>query len=596
MFFVRIYLLMLMLLIMKAQGNTYDWLKTHVNQFWYNQYFKKCPPGVESKDLKRPNSTNSNTSIFSKENSTTAHCSRISLFENSFSEINQEIKEALFFDQALNDQALQNQCHYNYWNRLSVTDTPEAEKNQKTANAQLRTQFGNLKSNLKDFPGSENLPKGSKAAQTQIITQLTEQSIKIAELRREINQLAATNSVYSATGDSKSKEKIINLENQIKILESSMLYSEDQTVKGYVTAIILPKINNYYKTGKKINTAELVDYFLNDPVENFQKSVIESKLKSISEKQMSYAKINGKYNDNYNFKVQSIQDGAGARILNMAQNQNTDFSSIQCDLEAKYGKGEKAASNTNTAIISGVTVMFGGASFALARLSQIGMVSLRAAKLASTISSATNSAISAGMLSEGILNACFENQFTKNDHSICARADEQTQRGISEQLASEISQSDCLRDLGLSALAGLTSYKTFLNYKKIQREKQLADLGLKTRFDQIILNLNQNTELSSPNRAKIIAEINKSLKYSNQNGFPRDSFIQAMTKESPEDLYMALKQINSEHSGKTWTEKVIKWLERNGVKGTEAEELKACLIDQGDKVAAHCPLEKHYIL
>lgn len=571
--------MVLLLLFSLAHANSYDWIKTRVNSFWYNQYFEKCSPDLSNKSIK-PLSAD------------TTHCSRLSLLNNDTPELSTDLKEATFFDAALNDQALENQCQFDYWSRLSIKKTPEADNMQKQANQKLRSQFGNLKNNLKDFSSSTQNDDSAKEVQKQIVAELTEQSLKIAELRRQINQIAVTNPIFSGPANNKSKDKILQMENQIKVIESSMIFSEDQTVKDYVMATILPKINDYYKIGQKPNLSELKEYFLNDESESFQKRVVDTKLKSASQQQMNYAEIDGNYKNNYNFKVQSIQNGAGARLLNKSDNQNNDFSSLQCELESKYGKGEKAADMTNTAIISGVTVAFGGATFMLAKLSQIGMVSLRAAKLASSLSSAVNGTISASMLAEGIANACFENQFAKTNQAICARSEDQVQMGLKAQLTSEMTQSSCLRDLGFAALAGAVSYKSYVNYQKLQREKQLIDLGAKTKYDEIISSLNQNTELAKSDKTKIINELNKSVKFSSQEGFPRDSFIQAMAKDNPEDLYMALKQINNEQSGKTWAEKVKKWLERNGVKGQDAKEMEACLIDQGDKVVTYCPFEK----
>lgn len=572
---------LLLFLFTFAHANSYDWIKTRVNTFWYNQYFERCTPDSSNKNLKfTPTST--------------THCSRLTLIENETPELSSELKEATFFDAALNDQALENQCQFDYWNRLSIKQPSENESVQKLANQKLRSQFTNLKTNLKDFTDPTQNEESTKEAQKQIIAQLTEQSLQIAGLRREINKIAATNPIFSGSPNNKSKDKILQLENQIKVIESSMIFSEDQTVKDYITMTILPKINDYYKVGKQPNLAELQDYFLNDNSESFQKRVVEVKLKSTSQQQATYAKIDGNYKDNYNFKVQSIQNGAGARMLQKNENQNNEFSSLQCELESKYGKGEKAADATNTAIISGVTVFFGGATFALAKLSQVGMVSLRAAKLASSLSSAVSGTISATMLAEGITNACFENQFGKTDQAICSRSEEQTQKGLKEQIASEVVQSKCLRDLGLAALAGIVSYKSFVNAQRLQRENQLIDLGVKSKYDEIISNLNKNTDLAKSDKTKIINELNKSVKFSTQEGFPRDGFIQAMAKDNPEDLYMALKQINNEQAGKTWPEKVKKWLERNGIKGQDAKEMEACLIDQGDKVVSYCPFEKSH--
>ena len=49
--------------------------------------------------------------------------------------------------------------------------------------------------------------------------------------------------------------------------------------------------------------------------------------------------------------------------------------------------------------------------------------------------------------------------------------------GLKAQLTAEMAQSSCLRDLGFAALAGAVSYKSYVNYQKLQREKQLIDLG-----------------------------------------------------------------------------------------------------------------------
>lgn len=579
MVYLKIGLTLLVFFVSGAQANTYDWMKTRVNKFWYDQYFEKCTPTSANQSSKFvPNSM--------------SHCSRLSPIENETPELNSELKEATFFDAALNDQAVTNQCEFDYWSRLSTTPNDQTNNEQKKANQKLRSQFKSLNTQLKDFSNSTKNVDSAKEAQAQIIAELTNQSLKISELRKEINTIAATNPVFSITGDTRARDKIIQIENQIKVIESSMVFSEDPTVKDYVNAIILPKINDYHKLGQKPDLEEIKNYLLTDKTNSFQNFVVEAKLKSSSKQQMNYAKIDGNYKDNYNFKVQSVQHGAGSRMLNQSANQNTEFSSLQCELESKYGKGEKAADTANTIIISGITAVFGGATFALAKLAQIGIVSLRAAKFASALSSAVNGTISATMLAEGITDACFENHFGQNGQSMCARAEGQLQKSIKDQVSAEIAQSNCLKDLGLSAIAGIVSYKSFVTYQKLQKEKQLVDLGVKSKYEEIISNLNNNSELVKSDRSKIIAELNKSVKISSQEGFPRDSFIQAMAKENPEDLYMALKQINSDQTGKTWAEKVRKWLERNGVKGKEAKEMESCLIDQGSKVVSFCPFDK----
>lgn len=579
MVYVKLGLTLFFLFMSVAQANTYDWVKTHVNKFWYDQYFEKC----------NPTSTNQSSKFTP---SSTSHCSRLSPIQNETPELISELKEATFFDAALGDQALTNQCEFDYWSRLSTTKNVEANNLQIQANQKLRSQFKNLKTQLKNFPESTKNVESSTEAQIQIINELTIQSLKIAELRKEINNIAATSPVFSLTRDTTAKEKILQIENQIKVIESSMLFSEDQTIKDYINAVILPKINDYYKMGKQPDLEELKNYFLTDATDSFQKRVVETKLKSSSNQQMNYAKIDGNYKDNYKFKVQSVQSGAGSRLLNQSVNQNTEFSSLQCELESKYGKGEQVADTTNTIIISGITAAFGGASFAMAKLSQIGIVSLRAAKLASTLSLTVNGTISATMLAEGITDACFENQFGQSGQTMCSRSEDQLKKSPKNQISAEVAQSNCLKDLGLSAIAGIVSYKSFVNYKKLQKEKQLMDLGMKSKYEEIISNLHNNAELAKSDRNKIITELNKSIKISSQEGFPKDSFIQAMAKDNPEDLYMALKQINSDQSGKTWAEKVKKWLERNGLKGKEAKEMESCLIDQGPKVVSFCPFDK----
>jgi len=581
--FLSILITLLGLVPVPSKGETYDWLRASVNEFWFNQFVGDC-----SKTVAPLNISNLSASIpmSCSRNPSSAHLNRT---------LSKNLVADLYFDEALVESAKQNQCQFDYWSALNTSDT-EAYANQKAANSKLASQFEPLRQDLKShgyndrnkiFPETEGKSATQQAAgaQRKIINQLVEAAYKIAKKDRETKDLSLPHLIYNNDPKVSTRTKVEKLQGELSILESTFPFSEDQEVKNFVMYDLVNKMKESFSIGQEPNLTELKEFFSTDKSAGFQSRVVEKKLKSISKEQSEYAEIDGKYDDNYAFKVATVQSGVGAKILNDRVKQNYNFSHLQCEMESKYGKGERIANTANTVVIAGVTVAMGGGAALLGRLAHIGITSQRAARLAQTISTFTNTTLSASQIAQGLVESCKQPHFQKKDSTVCARVDSVKEKGIDVQISSEIDHSDCLTDMGLAALSGLGAFKSAMKAKQLKRDQQILQLGLRDRYESLMAQIKINPRLTDTQKKKLIEELNRSVSFSNLDSFPRQAFLNSVAKDDPDELLLALTQINNSTVGRTWKEKVKAWLSTKGFNKKEADELEACLIDNAAKTS-----------
>ncbi|MBN8535869.1 MAG: hypothetical protein J0M15_02360 [Deltaproteobacteria bacterium] len=568
-------------LVFKSEAQTYDWLRSSVNEFWYNQFAEKCA-----------------SSSFAGGNGT---CSK----SEDSSQINQNLSKDLltksYFDEALKEQSIQNQCQFTYWSRLN-TDDNSAFKDQDEANKKLNVQFPELQNKLKSIspsnrnidskPTNNNSIKEAQEAQKRIVDKLVESSFQIAQKERELNFIKASNPVFSADPTLSPKLKIEKLTNEIAVLENSLLFSEDPEVSSFVKFKIIKKIHNTYASGKNPDLNELKKYFYEDNSDSFQSQVVNRKLISISEEQVKFSKINGMYDKDYYFKVATIQSGIGANILNRKVNQNSQFAQIQCDLDSKYGKGEKISSIANSVVIGGVTIFFGGAALMLSRLAQIGIATQRAAKLGHVISSVANTSISTTEVVKSIVDSCSPH-YQKMESSICSRVENQKNNGIDLELTSQINHSECLTDLGLAALSGTVALNNFSQARKLKRDQQIAILGISQKYNSLIESIKSDTRLNAKERKQLLSELDRSISFSKIENFPRKEFLESIAKENPQDLHQALKEINNSVKGPDWKTRARNWISEKKFKKEDADELEKCLVDTNTQTSSCSALKNN---
>lgn len=574
-------LIILSFFIFKSEAQTYDWLRSSVNEFWYNQFTKKC----------------ASSSVVSSAG--TCSKSEDSAQINQF--LSKELLTKSYFDEALKEQTIQNQCQFDYWSRLNTEDHL-AFKDQDGANKKLHKQFPEIKNKLKsdsrsnrnyDSMSTNSSPKEqAQKAQKRIVDKLVESSFQIAQKERELNLIKASNPVFSADPTLSPKLKIEKLTNEIAVLENSLLFSEDPEVSSFVKFKIIKKIHNTYASGKNPDLDELKKYFYEDKSDSFQSQVVNRKLKSISEEQIKYSEIDGRYDKDYHFKVATVQSGIGSNILNRMVNQNSQFAQIQCDLDSKYGKGEKISSIANSVVIGGVTIFFGGAALMLSRLAQIGIATQRAAKLAQVISSVANTSISTTEVVKSIVDSCSPH-YQKLESSICSRVDNQKNEGIDHELTSEINHSECLTDLGLAALSGTLALKTYSQARKLKRDQQIANLGIANQYNSLIESIKSDTRLTNKERKQLLSELDRSISLSTVENFPRKDFIESLAKENPQELNNALKEINNSVNGSDWKTKVRNWISEKKFKTDDAKELENCMVDTNTKTSSCSALTKN---
>jgi hypothetical protein len=573
--------IILSFLVFKSEAQTYDWLRSSVNEFWYNQFAEKC-----------------SSSSFAGGNGT---CSK----SEDSPKINQNLSKDLltksYFDEALKEQSIQNQCQFTYWSRLK-TDDNSAFKDQDEANKKLNVQFPELQNKLKSIspsnrsidskPTNNNSIKEAQEAQKRIVDKLVESSFQIAQKERELNFIKASNPVFSADPTLSPKLKIEKLTNEIAVLENSLLFSEDPEVSSFVKFKIIKKIHNTYASGKNPDLNELKKYFYEDNSDSFQSQVVNRKLISISEEQVKYSKINGMYDKDYYFKVATVQSGIGANILNRKVNQNSQFAQIQCDLDSKYGKGEKISSIANSVVIGGVTIFFGGAALMLSRLAQIGIATQRAAKLGQVISSVANTSISTTEVVKSIVDSCSPH-YQKMESSICSRVENQKNNGIDLELTSQINHSECLTDLGLAALSGTVALNNFSQARKLKRDQQIAILGISQKYNSLIESIKSDTRLSKKERKQLLSELDRSISFSTIENFPRKEFLESIAKENPQDLHQALKEINNSVKVPDWKTRVRNWISEKNFKKEDADELEKCLVDTNTQTSSCSALKNN---
>lgn len=568
---------------MIVRGETYDWLRSSVNEFWYNQFVTDCNLFVPPL----------NTSILLSTESKS--CSRTPSSVHLNRKFSRDLVSDIYFDEVLVESAKQNQCQFDYWSALSTKDS-KAFDNQKNANQKLGTQFSPLKDDLKSHPFSdrdkifptiegETASQQSQNAQKKIVDQLVDAAYKIAKKERELKYFLAQNPLYTTDPRKSPKAQVEKMQNELNVLESSFVFSEDNEVKSFVKYTLVEKIKESFAFGKEPNIQELKNFYLSDPKSNFQAQVVDRKLNSIANEQANYADIDGRYDDNYSFKVIAVQSGVGAKVLNDKVKQNSNFSRLQCEMDSKYGKGEQIASTANTAVIAGVTLAFGGSALLLGRLAQIGMTSQRAARLAQTISTFSNSAISGAEIAHGLVESCRQPHFQKKDSSICSRVKSVKEIGIGIQINSEIDHSDCLTDMGLAALSGAMGFKAAMKAKQLKRDQQLLQLGLKDRYNTLLANIKNDVKMTPAQKKQLASELDRSISISSLDNFPRQEFLNSLAKEDSADLLEALKQINNDTAGATWAERVKSWISSKRFNKKEAAELESCLIDGASKTS-----------
>lgn len=567
-----------------VNAEAYDWLRSSVNEFWYKQFVGNCENMTPKTNLDFLKSHASGT------------CSRAPDSAHINQANSKDLVTDIYFDKSLVEMAKQNQCQFDYWSALSTKDNSSYSV-QDRANKKLGSQFEALKQDLKPIsyqnrgqilPTTESGTPAQHAqtAQRKIVDQLVEKAYEIAKKERDIKNFIAKNPVYTPDPKKSSNGQVTKMQRELAVLENSFLMAEDPEVQYFVKNQLVAKIKDGFKVGKEPDLKEMKDYFYSDKIDSFQARVVDKKMESIATEQKDYAEIDGAYNDNYSFKVTAVQSGVGAKILNDSVNQNSNFSKLQCDMESKYGQGEKIASTANAVVVAGVTFAFGGGAMLLGKLAQIGIASQRTARVAQIISSVANTSISLSEIAQGLVESCRQQpHFRNKDSSTCARVASVNEKGIDVQINSEIDHSNCLTDLGLAALSGAMAFKTAAKAKQLKRDQQLLQLGLSDRYQNLRRDIGLNPSLSPSQRKRLIAELDRSISLSSMENFPRQEFINLLAKDEPEDLLQALTQINIGTAGSTWRERVKTWISTKGFNKREADELEACLVDNASKTS-----------
>lgn len=553
-------------------AENYDWLRSRVNEFWFNQVVGDCKERLAPLNIGEINLKPQ------------AQCLRDPETVPSNNKVIKEVLSDLYFNEVLIESTKQNQCQFDFWNSLS-TKASKATPAQSQANKKLIGQFESLRADLDvESQGAQKNKEAIKdpeapTAQRKIVDQLVEAAYKIAKKEREIRNHMAQNPVLSSDPRKSSAQQINALAAELNVLETSYVFSEDQEVADFVKRDIVAKMNEAFKQGEEPNLEKLKQFFSEDPNEGFQSKVVERKLESIASEQQNYADIEGQYEGNYSFKVKAVQSGVGAKVLNDKLKQNVNFSHLQCQMESKYGTGEKISSAANTIVIAGVTLGFGGVSMALAKLSQIGMTSVRAARLAQALSTAVNSTISASEIAHGIVVSCREPHFSSKESTICERSRSAKEEGVYALIDSEIDHSSCLTDLGLAALSGFTAFKSAAKARQLKKEQQLVALGIKDKFSSLVSQIKADSGMDPKTKRELLTELNKAIRLSRSEAYPRKEFIAALAKDDAIDLAEALKQINGSGKDIGWGERVRNWISGKGLTKEEAEVMTDCLVE-----------------
>jgi hypothetical protein len=573
----------------RSHAEAYDWLRSSVNQFWFNQFVGNCENLTPQTNLDFLKAYAAGTCSRAPES---AHINR---------SISKNLVTDLYFDKSLVEMAKQNQCQFDYWSALNTKDN-SSYLAQDRANKKLGSQFEALKPDLKPtsyqnrgqiLPTTESGTPAQQAqtAQRKIVDQLVEKAYEIAKKEREIKNFIATNPIYTPDPKKSSSSQVTQMYHELAVLENSFLMAEDPEVQYFVRNQLVARIKDGFKLGKEPDLKVMKEYFYSDKSDSFQARVVDKKMQSISTEQTDYAEIDGAYNDNYSFKVAAVQSGVGAKILSDSVNQNSNFSKLQCEMESKYGKGEKIASTANAVAIAGVTFAFGGGAMLLGKLAQIGIASQRTVRVAHVISSVANTSISLSEIAQGLLE-CPQPHFRNKDSSTCARVASVKEKGIDIQINSEIDHSNCLTDLGLAAISGAIAFKAAAKAKQLKRDQQLLQLGLSDRYQNLKRDIGLNPNLTPAQRKQLIAELDRSISLSSMENFPRQEFIKLLAKEEPEDLLQALTQINTSAAGSTWRERVKTWISTKGFNKQEADDLESCLVDNASKTSKCNSVEK----
>ncbi len=587
----RILILFLILLSELGKTQTYDWLRSNVNQFWFNQFVGNCKDNYNS-TIGEPGPGLAGET-----------CPRATISANMNQSLSSKVMTNIYFDQALIEQSKQNQCQFDYWSALNTRDQ-SAYSEQDKANKKIESQFPGLKGRIKShqfkdrnsvFPthaDASPLENDATTAQKKIVDSLVESAVKIAEKQRELKFFLAQNPLFPVDPKLNPKTTVDRLNNEIAVLENSFVFAEDSEVAGFVKYNIVGKINEDYHLGKAPDKDKLKDFFYKDKSFNFQAQVVDRKLKKISSEQKSYSEIDGNYNDAYRFKVATVQSSVGSKILNEKANQNPSFAKVQCDLDAKYGKGEEIASIANSVVVGGVTIFFGGATLMLGKLAQLGLATQRAVRIGQIISSVVNTSISAGEAVKSIIESCAEPKFQKKDSSICSRVDSLKTDGLSLEITAELDHSSCLTDIGLAALTGAAAFRSAVTANRLKRDHQLISMGIRDRYSKLVGQIKIDSRMLPADRTRLLSELERSVSLSSVNGFPRKEFIESLAKENPQDLMEALKQINGNVSGKSWAEKLKLWISSKGLSKEDAKDLESCMVDGASKTSS-CPFFKY---
>jgi hypothetical protein len=562
-------------------ANAYHWIRSNVNEFWFNQIAGRCEDNYSFESF---------DSIKASIPASALSCSVKPDSPRTNRAMGPDLVTDIYFDEAMVEQSLQNQCQFNYWSALNTKDN-ESYKIQDQANKKLGTQFHQLNRELSSpafndraailpaHPEHGSPQQQTEKVQRKVVDQLVEAAMKLAVKQRELQQFEAKHPTGRADFTGEIGPQKANMVAEIAVLENSFIMSEDQEVKNFVQYDIINKIKESFSVGKTPDTMKLKEFFYSDKENSFQTKVVEKKLAAISEQQKKYADIDGKYNDHYGYKASTVQSGIGAKLMSKKVNQVPRFAQVQCELDSKFGKGEKIADTAHSVIIGGVTVAFGGGALIMARLAHIGMTTQRAAKLVQVFSTWANAGISVAEFSRMVVESCREPHFKTQESTTCSRVNSIKENGLVGLIDQEIDHSQCLTDLGLSALAGAFALKTAANARKMKHEQAILNLGIRDRYNSLTASINNNVNLSVAQRKALIKELDNSISSSDMNGFPREAFLAALAKEDSSDLLSALKQINTEVGGTTWLEKIKIWIEKKNLSKKEAEELEACLVD-----------------
>lgn len=521
-------------------------------------------------------------------------CSRENESAHANRSLSKDLVTDLYFDEVMVESARQNQCQFDYWSAIS-TKKEDAFNEQDSANKRLKNQFPALNNSLasakfEDRPNvlgsdSQSIQQQSQTAQKKIVDELVETAYKIAKEERDLMNYMAQHPLYTPDPKNSSRTYLEEAQARMAVLENSYVLSEDKEVQSFVRDNIVSKINQSFAMGEEPDINELKKFFYSDKKESFQNQVVKRKLSSISEAQSEYADVDGKYNENYSFKVSAVQSGVGAKVINDKVQKNPNFGYLQCELDSKYGKGEKIASTAETVTVAGVTMFFGGGALLLGKLAQIGVTSVRTAKVAQVISTVATSTLSSAEIAEGLVQSCKQPHFKKMDSSVCSRAASVKEKGIATQLDSEIEHSHCLTDLGLAALSGAAAFKTAAKAKQLKREQQLLKLGIRDRYDSLQRSIKNHPTLSRAQKREFESELQKSIDLSDLDNFPRKEFLETLSKDNPDDMLEALKQINGS-TGTSWRDRVKAWVSgKKGLTKKEAEELEGCLINGSSKTS-----------